>query len=45
MSERIYKTLLTLGDDEAYLSAIVEKQSGLSKQDILGKKVFSKIFF
>ena len=28
MSERIYKTLLTLGDDEAYLSAI-EKQSGL----------------
>ena len=39
MSERIYKTLLTLGDDEAYLSAIVE-QSGLSKQDILGKKSF-----
>ena len=28
MSERIYKTLLTLGDDEAYLNAIVE-QSGL----------------
>ena len=39
MSERIYKTLLTLGDDEAYLSAI-EKQSGLSKQEILGKKGF-----
>ncbi|QKF68206.1 AddAB recombination complex, helicase AddA [Arcobacter venerupis] len=39
MSERIYKTLLTLGDDEAYLSAIVE-QSNLSKQDILGKKSF-----
>jgi exodeoxyribonuclease V beta subunit len=39
MSERIYKTLLTLGDDEAYLSAIVE-QSSLSKQDILGKKSF-----
>ena len=39
MSERIYKTLLTLGDDEAYLSAI-EKQSGLTKQDILGKKSF-----
>ena len=39
MSERIYKTLLTLGDDEAYLSAIVE-QSGLSKQEILGKKSF-----
>lgn len=39
MSERIYKTLLTLGDDEAYLSAIVE-QSSLTKQDILGKKSF-----
>ncbi len=39
MSERIYKTLLTLGDDEAYLSAIVE-QSDLSKQEILGKKSF-----
>lgn len=39
MSERIYKTLLTLGDDEAYLSAIVE-QSTLSKQEILGKKSF-----
>ncbi|MDD2894720.1 MAG: RecB-like helicase [Aliarcobacter sp.] len=39
MSERIYKTLLTLGDDEAYLSAIVE-QSSLSKQNILGKKSF-----
>ena len=39
MSERIYKTLLTLGDDEAYLSAIVE-QSGFSKQEILGKKSF-----
>ena len=37
--ERIYKTLLTLGDDEAYLSAIVE-QSSLTKQDILGKKSF-----
>ncbi|MDD2886556.1 MAG: RecB-like helicase [Aliarcobacter sp.] len=39
MSERIYKTLLTLGDDEAYLSAIVE-QSSLTKQEILGKKTF-----
>lgn len=37
MSERIYKTLLTLGDDEAYLNAIKE-QTNLSKQDILGKK-------
>jgi len=37
MSERIYKTLLTLGDDEAYLNAIVES-SGLSKEQILGKK-------
>ena len=39
MSERIYKTLLTLGDDEAYLNAIIE-QSNMSKQDILGKKSF-----
>ena len=37
MSERIYKTLLTLGDDEAYLSAII-KESELSKEEILGKK-------
>jgi exodeoxyribonuclease V beta subunit len=37
MSERIYKTLLTLGDDEAYLSQIVN-QSGLTKSEILGKK-------
>lgn len=39
MSERIYKTLLTLGDDEAYLNAIIE-QSNLSKEEILGKKGF-----
>lgn len=39
MSERIYRTLLTLGDDEAYLNAI-EKESGFSKQEILGKKFF-----
>jgi exodeoxyribonuclease V beta subunit len=37
MSERIYKTLLTLGDDEAYLTQIVN-QSGLTKSEILGKK-------
>lgn len=37
MSERIFKTLSTLGDDEAYLSAIIE-QSSLSKEKILGKK-------
>ena len=37
MSERIYKTLLTLGDDEAYLNAII-KESSLKKEDILGKK-------
>ncbi|RXJ99307.1 recombinase RecB [Arcobacter sp. CECT 8986] len=37
MSERIYKTLQTLGDDEAYLNAI-QIQSGLSKEQILGKK-------
>ena len=37
MSERIYKTLLTLGDDEAYLTEII-KQSNLSKEQILGKK-------
>ncbi|MBU3014609.1 RecB-like helicase [Poseidonibacter lekithochrous] len=39
MSERIYKTLLTLGDDEAYLNAII-KESELSKEEILGKKNF-----
>ncbi len=37
MSERIFKTLLTLGDDEAYLTQIIN-QSGLTKQEILGKK-------
>lgn len=37
MSERIYKTLLTLGDDEAYLEAIIS-QSQMSKEAILGKK-------
>ena len=39
MSERIYNTLLTLGDDEAYLNAIIN-ESLLSKQEILGKKNF-----
>ena len=37
MSERIYKTLLSLGEDEAYLGAIQE-QSGFSKEEILSKK-------
>ena len=37
MSERIYKILLTLGDDEAYLNAI-ENEVNLTKQEILGKK-------
>ncbi|MDN5118613.1 RecB-like helicase [Aliarcobacter butzleri] len=37
MSERIYKTLLTLGDDEAYLNAI-ENEVNLTKEEILGKK-------
>ena len=37
MSERIYKTLLTLGDDEAYLNAIIE-QSNKSKAEIIGLK-------
>ncbi len=37
MSERIYKTLLTLGDDEGYLTAIIE-QSGLTQEVILGQK-------
>ncbi|MBF7065951.1 RecB-like helicase [Aliarcobacter butzleri] len=37
MSERIYKILLTLGDDEAYLNAI-ENEVNLSKEEILGKK-------
>ncbi len=39
MSERIYNTLLTLGNDEAYLNAII-KQSNLSKEEILSKKEF-----
>lgn len=39
MSERIYNTLLTLGDDEAYLNAIIN-ESLLSKEQILGKKNF-----
>jgi exodeoxyribonuclease V beta subunit len=39
MSERIYKTLLTLGDDEAYLNAIIN-ESELSKEEVLGKKNF-----
>ena len=37
MSERVFKTLQTLGDDEAYLSEII-KVSGFSKEEILGKK-------
>ncbi len=37
MNERIYKTLQTLGDDEAYLNAI-QKEVGFSKEEILGKK-------
>lgn len=37
MSERIYHTLLSLGDDEAYLNAIME-QSGKSKSEILSLK-------
>ncbi len=39
MSERIYHTLLNLGDDEAYLNAIIE-QSNLSKEQILLKKEY-----
>ena len=39
MSERIYHTLLNLGNDEAYLNAIIE-QSNLSKEQILSKKEF-----
>ncbi len=37
MSERIYQTLLTLGDDEAYLDSICA-QSGLDQKAVLGKK-------
>lgn len=37
MKERIYKTLLTLGEDSAYLEEI-KKQSGLSKEEIMIKK-------
>lgn len=37
MSQRVFKTLQTLGDDIAYLDEIV-KVSGFSKNEILGKK-------
>lgn len=37
MSERIYNTLLNLGEDEAYLNEIA-KQSNLTKEKILEKK-------
>ncbi len=37
MSERIYNTLLSLGEDKAYLSAIIT-QSGFSEEKILEKK-------
>ncbi|WP_026804055.1 RecB-like helicase [Aliarcobacter lanthieri] len=39
MSQRIYKTLQTLGDDEAYLNEII-RVSNFSKEEILGKKSF-----
>lgn len=39
MSERIFKTLVNLGNDEAYLNAICE-QSNLSKEEILHKKPY-----
>jgi len=39
MSQRIYDTLLNLGNDEAILSAIIE-QTSLSKQEIINKKQF-----
>lgn len=39
MSQRVYKTLLTLGDDEAYLNEL-QKVSALSKEEILAKKKF-----
>lgn len=37
MSERIYHTLQNLGNDEAYINAIIE-QSQLTKEEILEKK-------
>ncbi len=37
MSQRVFKTLQTLGDDEAYLDEII-KVSGFKKEQILGKK-------
>ena len=39
MSERIFHTLLNLGNDEAYLNEIIA-QSGLSKEKILSKKEY-----
>ncbi len=37
MSERIYYTLLTLGEDEAYLAEII-KESSFTKKQVLDKK-------
>jgi len=37
MAERIYDTLLSLGDDEAILEAVI-LQTNLSKQDVMSKK-------
>eukprot|EP01029_Cantina_marsupialis_P031005 TRINITY_DN86981_c0_g1_i2.p1 TRINITY_DN86981_c0_g1~~TRINITY_DN86981_c0_g1_i2.p1 ORF type:complete len:209 (-),score=30.50 TRINITY_DN86981_c0_g1_i2:38-664(-) len=37
MSERIYQTLLNLGNDEAYLNEII-KESNLSKEQVLDRK-------
>ena len=37
MAQRIYDTLLSLGDDEAILDAIIE-ETNLSKQEVLEKK-------
>ena len=37
MAERIYDTLLSLGDDEAILEAVVV-ETGLTQQNVMGKK-------
>ena len=44
MSQRVFNTLQTLGDDGAYLSEII-KISGFSKEEILGKKALLLKYF
>lgn len=44
MSQRVFNTLQTLGDDEAYLNEII-KVSGFTKEKVLGKKALLLKYF